>query len=132
MTGFDDLLNEQMKDPEFKAAWDALDPEFAGIEAEILNEKTVAALNEYAEMQQHPEKYKRYALFREAMEDTLDPFYSEQNMARLRKSIAQMEATGGTVHDVSSVTDSLTGILQGNNDLDVAKTESLTKKWNLK
>ena len=30
---------------------------------------------------------------------SVDPFYSEQNMARLRKSIAQMEATGGTVHE---------------------------------
>ena len=31
---------------------------------------------------------------------SLDPFYSEQNMARLHKSIAQMEATGGTIHEV--------------------------------
>ena len=29
-----------------------------------------------------------------------DPFYSAANMARLRKSIAQMESTGGTVHEV--------------------------------
>lgn len=29
-----------------------------------------------------------------------DPFYSTENQARLRKSIAQMEATGGTVHEV--------------------------------
>ena len=29
-----------------------------------------------------------------------DPFYSHANVARLRKSIAQMEATGGTVHEV--------------------------------
>lgn len=33
-------------------------------------------------------------------EVSMDPFYSEENMARLRKSIAQMEATGGTVHEV--------------------------------
>ena len=33
-------------------------------------------------------------------EVSLDPFYSDENMARLRKSIAQMEATGGTVHEV--------------------------------
>lgn len=26
MTNFNDFLNEQMKDPEFKAEWDALDP----------------------------------------------------------------------------------------------------------
>lgn len=31
---------------------------------------------------------------------SIDPFYSEKNMARLRRSIAQMEATGGTIHDV--------------------------------
>lgn len=30
-----------------------------------------------------------------------DPFYSEENMARLERSIAQMERTGGTVHEVS-------------------------------
>ena len=29
-----------------------------------------------------------------------DPFYSDENMARLKKSIAQMEITGGTVHEV--------------------------------
>ena len=33
-------------------------------------------------------------------EVSIDPFYSDENMARLRKSIAQMEATGGTVHEV--------------------------------
>lgn len=31
MTNFNDFLNEQMKDPEFKAEWDALDPEFSVI-----------------------------------------------------------------------------------------------------
>ena len=29
-----------------------------------------------------------------------DPFYSSANMARLKKSIQQMETTGGTVHEV--------------------------------
>lgn len=33
-------------------------------------------------------------------EVSVDPFYSEENMARLRRSVAQMEATGGTVHEV--------------------------------
>ena len=33
-------------------------------------------------------------------EVAIDPFYSDQNMARLRKSITQMEATGGTIHEV--------------------------------
>ena len=31
----------------------------------------------------------------------VDPFYSSVNMSRLRKSIEQMEATGGTVHEVN-------------------------------
>lgn len=31
---------------------------------------------------------------------SIDPFYSQENMTRLKKSIAQMEATGGTVHEV--------------------------------
>lgn len=30
-----------------------------------------------------------------------DPFYSRENIERLKKSIAQMEATGGTVHEVN-------------------------------
>lgn len=33
-------------------------------------------------------------------EVSIDPFYSTENMARLKSSIAQMEATGGTVHEV--------------------------------
>jgi DNA-damage-inducible protein J len=33
-------------------------------------------------------------------EITADPFYSAENMERLHKSIAQMEATGGTIHEV--------------------------------
>ena len=33
-------------------------------------------------------------------EVAIDPFYSDTNMARLRKSIAQMEATGDTIHEV--------------------------------
>lgn len=30
-----------------------------------------------------------------------DPFYSDENIARLKASIAQMETTGGTVHEVN-------------------------------
>ena len=30
-----------------------------------------------------------------------DPFYSEANQARLRKSIKEMEETGGTIHDIN-------------------------------
>lgn len=33
--------------------------------------------------------------------DETDPFYSEANMKRLEQSIAQMERTGGTVHEVN-------------------------------
>lgn len=33
MKDFDALLAEQMKDPEFKAEWDRLEPEFAIVEA---------------------------------------------------------------------------------------------------
>lgn len=35
MTKFDDFLEEQLKDPELKAEYDALDPEFAIIQAMI-------------------------------------------------------------------------------------------------
>ena len=38
--------------------------------------------------------------YRIPFEVSADPFYSEQNMARLRKSIEQMEKTGGTIHEV--------------------------------
>lgn len=34
-------------------------------------------------------------------EISADPFYSDENMARLKFSIAQMEKTGGTIHEVS-------------------------------
>lgn len=34
-------------------------------------------------------------------EVSVDPFYSEENLARHRRSIAQMESTGGTVHEVN-------------------------------
>lgn len=32
-------------------------------------------------------------------EVAVDPFYSRENMDRLRKSVEQMEATGSTVHE---------------------------------
>ena len=35
-------------------------------------------------------------------EVSVDPFYSKENMDRLRKSIAQMESTGGTIHKVDN------------------------------
>ena len=33
-------------------------------------------------------------------EVSMDPFYSKENQERLRRSIAQMEATDGTIHEV--------------------------------
>ena len=33
-------------------------------------------------------------------EISADPFYSEKNMARLRKSMREIEENGGTVHEV--------------------------------
>ena len=35
------------------------------------NAETAAALNEYVEMKAHPEKYKRYASFQDAMNEVL-------------------------------------------------------------
>ena len=35
-------------------------------------------------------------------EINVDPFYSEENMERLRKNAAEMDITGGTVHEVLS------------------------------
>ena len=32
-----------------------------------------------------------------------DPFYSSENMERLRRSAAQMERTGGTVHVIGEI-----------------------------
>ena len=42
-------------------------------------------------------------------EVALDPSYSPENQARLRRSIAQMEATGGAVHEVPCDDQSLDG-----------------------
>ena len=39
---------------------------------EIPNNITIAAMNEYDEMQKHPEKYKRYSTFKEAMNEVLE------------------------------------------------------------
>lgn len=35
------------------------------------NAETIAAMNEYYEMKAHPEKYKRYSSFQDAMKDVL-------------------------------------------------------------
>ncbi len=36
------------------------------------NDETIAAMDEYFEMQRHPEKYKRYASFKDAMREVLE------------------------------------------------------------
>ena len=35
------------------------------------NAETIAAMNEYYEMKAHPEKYKRYSYFKDAMDEVL-------------------------------------------------------------
>ena len=42
------------------------------ITTETPNSTTIAAMNEYYEMQANPEKYKRYATFKEAMNEVLN------------------------------------------------------------
>ena len=41
------------------------------IKRDIPNQQTIAALAEYEEMKQHPEKYKRYSTFQEALDEVL-------------------------------------------------------------
>lgn len=41
------------------------------ITREIPNKETIDAMNEFFEMQKHPEKYKRFSSFREAMNEVL-------------------------------------------------------------
>jgi len=42
------------------------------IKRELPNQTTINALNEFYEMKSHPEKYKRYSSFKEAMNEVLD------------------------------------------------------------
>lgn len=42
------------------------------IKREIPNPQTIEALNEYANMKEHPENYKHYASFSDAMSEVLD------------------------------------------------------------
>ena len=41
------------------------------IKRDIPNQQTIAALAEYEEMKQHPEKYKLYSTFQEALDEVL-------------------------------------------------------------
>ena len=56
MSNFNEFLAEQMKDPEFKAEWDALDPEFTVIEAILkarkeLSERTGIAQTDISKLE---------------------------------------------------------------------------------
>ena len=42
---------------------------------------------------------------RKSRREEQDPFWSAENQARLRESIAQMEATGGTIHEIKEFYD---------------------------
>jgi len=46
MTNFMDFLHEQLKDPEIKKEFDALEPEFAAIRAELDNKNMFAEKNQ--------------------------------------------------------------------------------------
>lgn len=41
MSDFDTLLAEQLKDSEFKAEWDALQPEFEAVQAKIDRQRNI-------------------------------------------------------------------------------------------
>lgn len=43
MTDFNEFLNEQRKDPNFKAEWEALNTEFSAIEVNLKAQKTESA-----------------------------------------------------------------------------------------
>lgn len=45
MTNFDEYLDEQMKDPAFKAEYDALEPEFAIVQA-IINARKLKGITQ--------------------------------------------------------------------------------------
>ena len=45
MSSFNDLLKEQLKDPQFKAEWDALEPEYAIVQA-IIDARKRSGLNQ--------------------------------------------------------------------------------------
>ena len=42
------------------------------IKRDVFNSETVAALEEYSEMKEHPDKYKRYSSFSDAMSEVLN------------------------------------------------------------
>ena len=42
------------------------------LSVETPNRETAAAMNEYQEMKAHPEKYKRYSSFKDAMDEVLN------------------------------------------------------------
>ena len=83
---FDKYLAEQLKNPKFKKEYEAIDPDYQM----KVRQDTVVTQNKQSEN-------------KVSFEESVYPFYSKENMERLRKSIAQMEATGGTKHEVDKV-----------------------------
>ncbi|SFS76817.1 hypothetical protein SAMN02910357_01726 [Succinivibrio dextrinosolvens] len=86
MDDFDNYLAEQLKNPKFKKEYESIDPDYQM----KVRQDTVVTQNKQSEK-------------KISFEESVDPFYSKENMERLRKSIAQMEATGGTIHEVDKV-----------------------------
>lgn len=64
---FRESLEEQLKNPEFKKEWDALEPEFKEIK-EHLNKETIAAMSE-AERISHDPGVKHYSDVEEALKE---------------------------------------------------------------
>ncbi len=86
MDDFDNYLAEQLKNPKFKKEYEAIAPDYQM----KVRQDTVVTQNKQSEN-------------KISFEESADPFYSKENMERLRKSIAQMEATGGTIHEIDKV-----------------------------
>ncbi len=86
MDDFDNYLAEQLKNPKFKKEYDALKTDY---QMKVRQDAVITQ--------------KKQSENKVSFEESADPFYSKENMERLRKSIAQMEATGGTIHEVDKV-----------------------------
>lgn len=54
---FDDYLQEQLKDPEFKKEWDAIQPEMNTIRAEIEVKQTMKKYTDFDEMYNDPDYF---------------------------------------------------------------------------
>lgn len=72
---------------------------------DVPNADTIAAIQETAALKTATGK-KVYSSFEEVLTELEDdPFYSSENMERLRRSAEQMEENGGTIHEVGTLLD---------------------------